>query len=103
MYSASDITTYNSRDIKQQLVILSNQLAIFIDRYNLESVEIIQYDKISHKVWRNGPTIIQAKILRRIIRSETYGLDRVEPQFDSMAHHRVDMPACYQILRITII
>ena len=82
---------------------LSDQCSIFVDRFDLEQIQIIEHKQVSNEARCNCSKIIQVEILRGIIGSETYSFDRIQSQFDSATYHRVNVPACGQILRVAVI
>src|SRR2546423_8677460 len=103
MDGTGDTWEGRSRYIDQQLTMLSNESAIFVNRLDLKEVEVIKYNYISHEPWSNGSTIIETEILGGIIGGKPNSLNGIKAQFDSMANHRVNMAACGQILGVTVI
>src|SRR6266702_5577639 len=72
MNSTGDTGEGNGRHINQQFSMLGNQFPIFIDRLDLERVQVIQYDKVSNEAGSDCPTIMYAKILGSVVGSKTY-------------------------------
>ena len=66
---------------------LSDQRPIFIDRFDLEQIQIIEHNQVGNEARSNCSTIIQAKILRGIIGSEKYSFNGIQPQLVGAPHH----------------
>src|SRR5262245_32937669 len=62
----------------QQLTVPRYQIAIFIDGLNLERAQVVQYNQVRDKSWRNRSTIREMKILSCIIRCQANSFDRLQ-------------------------
>ena len=58
MYSTGNTWKGESWYINKQPSILSDQLAILVDRFCLEGTQVIKDDKVGYETGSDGPTII---------------------------------------------
>src|SRR5579884_515532 len=87
----------------QQRAGTSNAATVFVDRLNLERVQVVKYDQIGHEAGSDRATIKKTEILCGIVGCQTKRFDGIEAKRDSPTHHRIDVTTGSQILRITIV